>query len=121
MNETIVFVDAGYLSYISKYFGKGKPLKYKIEKFSVNLAKQKNLACEKIYFYIAPPFQSPNPTKEENKRKANYDKFIAKLKNANPEIKLPTAELAGYQEINLIHCSKKRRYQNSGGWRATSW
>ena len=80
MEKTIVFIDAGYLSFISKFFGGGKPLKYKIEVFAKNLAKSKNFECKKIYFYTAPPYQNPKPTKEENKRKANYDKFVAKLK-----------------------------------------
>jgi len=80
MKQTIVFIDAGYLSFISKFFGNGKPLKYKIEIFAKNIAKYKNLECKKIYFYTAPPYQDSKPTKEENKRKASYDKFIAKLK-----------------------------------------
>ncbi len=80
MEQTIVFIDAGYLSFISKFFGNGKPIKYKIEVFAKNLAKSKNLECKKIYFYTAPPYQDSKPTKEENKRKASYDKFISKLK-----------------------------------------
>ena len=86
MGSTIIFIDAGYLSFISKYFGKGNYLKYKVENFALNLAKSKNLKCEKIYFYTAPPYQSSKPTLAENKRKANYDKFISKLKKANPTI-----------------------------------
>jgi len=80
MKSTIVFIDGAYLSYISKFFGKGKPLKYKMEVFAQSLAKSKGLACNKIYFYTAPPYQDSNPTNEENKRKANYDRFISKLK-----------------------------------------
>lgn len=80
MKSTIVFIDSGYLSSISKFFGKGEPLKYKIEVFAHNIAKSKGLECKKIYFYTAPPYQSPQPTTDENKRKANYDKFISKLK-----------------------------------------
>ena len=80
MKQTIVFIDAGYLSFISKFFGNGKPLKYKMEVFAKNLAKSKNLECKKIYFYTAPPYQDSKPTKEENRRKASYDKFVAKLK-----------------------------------------
>jgi uncharacterized LabA/DUF88 family protein len=85
MKEVIIFIDSGYLYYISKYLGKGKPLKYKIEEFASRLAKQRGLTCKKIYFYLAPQFQSPSPNQEENKRKANYDKFIEKLK----QIELP--------------------------------
>jgi len=83
MKSTIVFIDSGYLSFISKFFGGGRPLRYKIEVFSKNLAKIKGFDCKKIYFYTAPPFQSPKPTPEESKRKANYDKFITKLKEVN--------------------------------------
>jgi len=87
MKSTIVFIDAGYLSFISKFFGEGKPLKYKIEVFANNLAKAKGLKCEKIYFYTAPPYQSSKPTSEENKRKASYDKFILKLKEVKINIR----------------------------------
>ncbi len=80
MKPTIVFIDAGYLSFISKFFGKGNPLRYRMEIFAKNLARSKNLECKKIYFYTAPPYQDSTPTKEENKRKANYDKFIRKLR-----------------------------------------
>ncbi len=85
-NETIVFIDEGYLSAISKFFGKGRPLKNYIEVFAQNVAREKNLICKQIYFYTAPPYQNPKPTKEENERKARYDLFIAKLKSAKPEI-----------------------------------
>ena len=86
MKSTIVFIDAGYLSFISKYFGNGKPLKYKLEKFACNLAESKGLKCKKIYFYTAPPYQSSNPTPEENARNAHYDRFISQLKNTTPPI-----------------------------------
>ena len=86
MRSTIIFIDAGYLSFISKYFGKGKHLKYRIENLAKNLAKSKGFECKKIYFYTAPPYQSSKPTLGENKRKANYDKFISKLRKANPAI-----------------------------------
>lgn len=86
MENTVLFIDSGYLSFISKHFGDGKPLKYKIEKFAVNVAKESGLVCQMVYFYIAPPFQSPKSSKEENIRKANYDKFIEKLKFVSPKI-----------------------------------
>ena len=87
MKSTIVFIDAGYLSFISKFFGKGKPLKYKMETFANNLAKTKGFECKKIYFYTAPPYQSSKPTIEENKRRANYDKFILKLKEVEINVR----------------------------------
>jgi len=86
--KTAIFIDGGYLSYISKHFGKGKPMKYRIEKFAIRIAKEKDLLCEHIYFYTAPPFQSPKPSKEESKRKRNYDKFIEKIKTVEPPIEI---------------------------------
>ncbi|MEK6897904.1 MAG: NYN domain-containing protein [Nanoarchaeota archaeon] len=97
MEKTILFIDGGYLSFISKHFGGGNPLKYKIEKFAINLAKEVGLDCQTIYFYIAPPFQGPKPSEEENRRKANYDKFIEKLKFVEPQIKIREGRL---QKIN---------------------
>ena len=86
MNKTIVLIDSAYLSYISKYFGNGKPLKYKIEKFVVNICNELNLFCEEIYFYTAPPYKSPIPIDSEKQKQRNYDKFISKLKLAKPKI-----------------------------------
>ncbi len=100
---TILIIDSGYLSHISKYFGSGKPLKYKLENFAVNLCKDLNLNCKEIYFYLAPPFQSPKPTEEENKRKANYDKFISKLKKISPKVNIREGRL---QKINNIFTQK---------------
>lgn len=93
MESTILLIDAGYLSHISKYFGKGKPLKYKLENFAINLCKNLNLDCKEINFYLAPPFQSPKPTLEENKRKANYDKFISKIKKVTPKVNVREGRL----------------------------
>jgi len=101
MKQTIVFIDAGYLSFISKFFGNGKPLRYKMEVLAKNLAKSKNLECKKIYFYTAPPYQSPKPTKEENLRKANYDKFVSKLKEVGINIREGRC-----QKINNIYQQK---------------
>ena len=80
LNKTLVFIDASYLSKISKYFGKGKYLKLDLIKFAHYLAIKQGLWCEHIYYYTAPPFQGNNPTADEIKRKAGYDSYIAKLK-----------------------------------------
>jgi len=79
MEEVLVFLDAGLLSKLSKYFGKGIYLVYDIIKFAKNLAKKGNLNSRQIFYYIAPPFQSEPPLKEEIKRKERYDRFIKKL------------------------------------------
>ena len=64
MEEVIVFLDGAYLSLISKYLGKGKPLRYDLKNFALNLAKKENLYCEEIYYYNCPPFQSSFPSPE---------------------------------------------------------
>jgi len=80
LNSTLVFIDAGFLEKLSKYFGEGKYLKFDRFLFANNLAKKEKLKCEKIFYYTAPPFQSDNPTKEEEKRKEGYDKFVKNLR-----------------------------------------
>jgi uncharacterized LabA/DUF88 family protein len=84
IEEVIIFVDGAYLSYISKFFGNGKHLKFKIENFCCKIAGENGLICKEIFYYTAPPFQEQN--EKSNERKANYDKFIQKLKRANLKI-----------------------------------
>ncbi|MCX6749114.1 MAG: NYN domain-containing protein [Candidatus Pacearchaeota archaeon] len=79
MSDCIVFIDGAYLSLVSKFFGKGKPLKFNIKKFAENLARDQNLVCKDIFYYNCPPFQGTPPTEEQERRKAGYDKFISKL------------------------------------------
>ena len=83
MKEAVVLIDNGYLSKISKHFGGGKYLKIDISQFAIDMAKSQGFWCKEIYFYTAPPFQSSPSTKEEDERKANYDKFVAKLRKLN--------------------------------------
>lgn len=83
MENTIVFIDAGFLSKLSKHLGKGRYLVFDIIKFALNISNKQNLNCKHIFYYTAPPFQSDKPTNEENKRKENYDKFIRKLAKNN--------------------------------------
>ena len=75
MEKTIVLIDAGFLSKLSKQLGEGKYLRYNLIEFSRNLAKNHNLLCEHIYYYTAPPFQSDNPSIEEKERYRRYEKF----------------------------------------------
>lgn len=79
MDKTIVLIDGGFLSKLSKYFGAGKYLKYDMINFSKNLATKQNLLCEHIYYYTAPPFQSENAPKEESERRKKYESFKNKL------------------------------------------
>src|SRR3989344_1991545 len=78
--NTIVFIDEAFLSKLSKYFGNGKYLKFDRTFFAKNIAKKQKLECEHVFLYIAPPFQDLVPSKEEEKKKEGYDKFVYKLK-----------------------------------------
>lgn len=79
-DTTCVFIDGGYLSVISKHFGKGKYLTFDLNQFALTLAKSQELWCESVFYYTAPPYQSIDPTVDERERKAKYDKFINKLR-----------------------------------------
>jgi hypothetical protein len=58
LEKTIVFIDAGYLSKISKHFGNGKYLELDIIKFTQYLAIKKGLWCDHVFYYTALPYQS---------------------------------------------------------------
>lgn len=79
MEETLVFIDAGFFSKVKKKFGEGKYLKIDLISYSELLAKKEQLKLKKIFYYNAPPFQSETQNKEEEERKKNYDKFKQKL------------------------------------------
>ena len=86
-DDSFLFIDSGFLSKLSKYFGGGKYIQYDLIKFCEKLVKKNNLNCKEIFYYTAPPFQSDNPSKEEKERKDKYDKFIKKLRNKNIIVK----------------------------------
>ena len=77
--EVLVFIDAGFLSKVSKHFGKGKYVKFKIKDFVKKICGNNNLTCEKIFYYTAPPYQSNNPDENEAARKERYDSFRSSL------------------------------------------
>ena len=85
MEGTLVFIDDGFVGAVSKYFGKGRYLKFDKIRFSKNIAKKQNLFCKHIFYYTAPPFQGEPPSEEETKRKERHDQFIKKL-SKNKEI-----------------------------------
>ncbi|MAH46624.1 hypothetical protein CMI37_12405 [Candidatus Pacearchaeota archaeon] len=80
LRDTLVFIDEAFLSRLSKHFGQGTYLRFDRFSFSKNLAKRENLNLKGIFMYIAPPFQSEKPSKQEELKKEGYDKFIKKLK-----------------------------------------
>lgn len=79
MEKSIVVIDAGFLSKLSKYFGNGKYLVYDLVLFSKNISKKQRFDCEHIYYYTAPPFQSNNSNKDELDRFKRYENFRTNL------------------------------------------
>ena len=77
--KIIVFIDNAYLIRLKNYFFKRK-FKYNLKNFILGLAEKDKVIVEKIFIYDAPPFQTENPTKEENKKKEDYDKFADSFK-----------------------------------------
>jgi uncharacterized LabA/DUF88 family protein len=87
--ETIVFIDGGYLAKITSRLGKeGKHLKCHINQLAMHLAKERNLWVNEVYYYTAPPYQSPIPTIKEKKKKQDYDNFTQVIKRVKPSISL---------------------------------
>ena len=80
LNDTLVFIDEAFLSKLSKYLGKGNHLKFDRSLFSKKISQKQKSNCKKTFLYIAPPFQSPTPTKLEEIKKEGYDRFVNKLK-----------------------------------------
>ncbi|MFT4244735.1 MAG: NYN domain-containing protein [Candidatus Woesearchaeota archaeon] len=79
MKNTVVFLDAGFLSKLSKHMGNGSYIKFNLKEFSKKIARKRNLFCTDIFYYTAPPFQSTPPSFEEKKRKVSYDSFLKKI------------------------------------------
>jgi len=79
LENTLVLLDAGFLSKLSKHFGNRKYLRYDIIKFSKKIAENQDLFCKHIFYYTAPPFQCGKPTKKESDRYRKYERFIKKL------------------------------------------
>ncbi|MBU2052884.1 MAG: NYN domain-containing protein, partial [Nanoarchaeota archaeon] len=85
MEKVLVMIDAGFLSKVSHKLGERHYFKYDLLKFSKRLAGKQQLIFKHLFFYNAPPFQSPNPSLDEKKRKEDYDSFVQKL-NRHKEV-----------------------------------
>lgn len=51
--DTLIFIDAGFLSKLSKYFGNGQYLKFDKLRFAINLSKKEKFFCKKIFYIIS--------------------------------------------------------------------
>ncbi len=83
--KVVTMIDAGFLSKVSYKLGEGHYFKYDLLKFTKKLAGKEELVFKHLFFYNAPPFQSSKTSKEERKRKEEYDSFVQKL-NSNEEV-----------------------------------
>ena len=81
MDNTLVFLDEGFLEKLSLYFGSGRYLKFDKINFAKELANKQGFICKKIFYYLAPPFQSEPPTKKEELLKEGHDKFVKRLRD----------------------------------------
>ena len=69
MDKAKVFLDAGFLSKLSKHFGAGHYLNYDLVKFAKSLTGKEGVVFRGMNFYNAPPHQSQPPTNDEKRRK----------------------------------------------------
>lgn len=81
MEETLVFIDAGFLAKLSRYFGNGEYINFDIVDFARKITRKQELSVKHIFYGTAPPFQGTPPTEDERKRKLRYDRFKTKLSN----------------------------------------
>lgn len=108
MEETLVFVDEGFLDKLTKLFGGGIRLKFDKFDFAKRIAKKQNLLCKHLFYYTCPPFQSYPLTEEQINRKKGYDKFIEAL-SKNKDI---TIRQGRCQKI--INSNGKEDYSQKG-------
>ena len=79
MEDTLVFMDEGFMDKLSKHLGNANRIKFDKIKFAENIAKKQNFFLRHIFYYTAPPFQSAKPSENEIKRKRGYDSFIKSI------------------------------------------
>ena len=108
MEDTLVFMDEGFLDKLSKHIGNTNRIKFDKAKFAENIAKKQNFSLKHLFYYTAPPFQSAKPTENEMKRKKGYDSFIGAL-NKN---KIITVREGRCQRI--INGDGKMEYNQKG-------
>jgi len=75
-----VLIEGQYYYLIMRHFY-AKPFPpINLYEFAINLAREQGLWCDQVFYYIAPPYQSPTPTQKEMDMRAGYDKAISALK-----------------------------------------
>jgi len=73
MEDTLIFVDDGFFRLVKRYFQEKTKKKLKFLQTFRNISKKENLNLKHLFIYMAPPFQSREPTNDERDRKKRYD------------------------------------------------
>ena len=73
MEDTIIFVDDGFFRLVKRYFQEISRKRKKFLQTFRNITKNESLNLKHLFVYMAPPFQSKNPNKDERFRKRKYD------------------------------------------------
>ena len=68
-----MLVDDGFFKLVKKHFQKETNKKLKFLQTFRNICKKEKIILKHLFIYMAPPYQSEVPTKEEDKLKQNYD------------------------------------------------
>lgn len=78
MNRAAVLIDGGYLDGLNREIFGYKRID--LEKFSSALCAPD---CERFrtYYYHCPPYQDNPPSPEQSSKKANYDRYVMKLRS----------------------------------------
>lgn len=100
-DDVIVFIDNGYLKKVSKRFKSQNIFNYDIKKLAINLSKEQNLFCKKIYFYDAPPFKDKIKSKK-------YTEHINQLKNRGIIVKEGRCQKILVDNIKQIYTYKQK-------------
>src|SRR3989338_6121040 len=83
MEETLIFVDDGFFRLVKKHFEEKSKKKKRFLQTFRNICKTENFSLKHLFIYSAPPFQSENPSKKENKLREDHDKLKKMLQNKN--------------------------------------
>lgn len=67
-----MFVDNGFFKLVKKEFEKISGKKKKLLQTFRNICKKENLNLRHLFFYTAPPYQSPIPEENEKRLMKNY-------------------------------------------------
>jgi len=75
MDKTVVFVDDGFFRLVKKYLQEASNEKLQFLQTFRNICKNEDLSLGHLFVYMAPPYQSRTPSKQENIIRCQYDKM----------------------------------------------